>query len=288
MTRIAYVNGRYVPHRSAAVHIEDRGYQFSDGVYEVIAVHRGQLIDEDGHLVRLQRSLDELQIAWPIARRTLGFILRQVVRRNHVQDGIVYLQITRGVAPRNHAFPAHHDSALVITARPGPPFDPDQARRGVKVITIAETRWKRRDIKTVSLLGNCLGKEQAVRAGAYEAWFVDDDGLVTEGTSSNAWIVAADGVLRTRQVSNDILNGITRISVLKIATDLGLEFAEQPFTVAEAKAAKEAFVTSTTSFVKAVVQIDDDVVADGEPGPLAAKLLDHYGRHMNRQLPEAS
>ncbi len=284
MSRIAYVNGCYVPHNNAAVHIEDRGYQFSDGVYEVIAVHKGVLIDEAGHMVRLERSLRELEIAWPVAPRALGGIMRQVARRNHIHDGIVYLQITRGVAPRNHAFPDHQNSALVITARRGAPFDPEQARRGVDVITIPEIRWRRRDIKTISLLPNCLGKQQAVRAGAYEAWFVDDQGLITEGTSSNAWIVGADGVLRTRHVGNQILNGITRISVLKIAADLGLEFAEEAFSVPAAKAAREAFVTSTTSFVKAVVKIDGGAVADGKPGELAATLLDRYGQHMNRQL----
>jgi len=287
MSRIAYVNGRYVPHRSAAVHIDDRGYQFSDGVYEVIAVHNGGLVDEQGHMVRLERSLNELEIAWPIYPSALGGIIRQVVRRNHVRDGIVYLQITRGVAPRNHAFPDHSDSALVITARRGTPFNADQARRGVEVITIPEIRWKRRDIKTISLLGNCLGKEQAVRAGAYEAWFVGDDGLVTEGTSSNAWIVDSAGVLRTRHANTDILNGITRISVLQIARDLGLKFIEEPFSVAEAKAAREAFVTSTTSFVKPVVKIDGEVIADGKPGQLAARLLAEYGHHMNRQTADA-
>ena len=284
MSRIAYVNGAYVPHSNATIHIEDRGYQFSDGVYEVIAIHKGQLIDEAGHMVRLERSLQELEISWPINPRALGGIIAQVVRRNRVKDGIVYLQITRGVAPRNHAFPSHQDSALVITARRGPPFDPDQSRRGVEVITTPETRWKRRDIKTISLLGNCLAKEQAVRAGAYEAWFVDDEGLVTEGTSSNAWIVTADGVLKTRQANSDILNGITRISVLKIADDLGLAFVEEPFSVAEAKAAQEALITSTTSFVKPAIKIDGDMIADGKPGKLAVTLLDHYARHMNRQM----
>lgn len=161
MSRIAYVNGQYVPHKNAAVHIDDRGYQFSDGVYEVIAVHNGRLVDEQGHMVRLERSLSELEIAWPIYPMALGSIIRQVVRRNHVCDGIVYLQITRGVAPRSHAFPSHNDSALVITARRGEPFDMEQSSRGVEVITIPEIRWKRRDIKTISLLGNCLGKEQA-------------------------------------------------------------------------------------------------------------------------------
>ncbi|MHA1598458.1 MAG: D-amino-acid transaminase, partial [Alphaproteobacteria bacterium] len=242
MSRIAYVNGRYVPHRSAAIHIEDRGYQFSDGVYEVVAVHHGRLIDEDAHMLRLDRSLGELQIDWPMSVRALSVVMRETVRRNRVTDGIVYLQITRGVAPRNHAFPAATDSALIITARSMPPFDPAQASTGVDVITIPDIRWKRRDIKSVSLLANCLGKEQAVRAGAFEAWFVDDDGLITEGTSSNAWIVTADGKLKTRHADNAILNGITRTTVLKLAEEQGIAFVEEAFSVTDAKAASEAFI----------------------------------------------
>ena len=283
MSRIAYVNGQYVPHLSAAVHIEDRGYQFSDGVYEVIAIHKGKLIDMDGHIVRLTRSLDELEMAWPVSPRALDVIIKQVIRRNRIRDGIVYMQITRGVAPRNHSFPAHHNSALVVTAKRFPPFDFDAANKGVDVITTPEIRWQRRDIKTVSLLGNCMAKEKAARAGAYEAWFVEDDGMVTEGTASNAWIVTAEGKLVTRNTSNSILNGITRLSVLKIAGEYGVEFVERAFSLEEAKSAKEAFVSSTTSFVKPVLHIDGDPVGDGKVGALSAKLLAYYGEHMKAQ-----
>lgn len=284
MSRIAYVNGQYVPHLAAAVHIEDRGYQFSDGVYEVIAIHKGQLIDMDEHMVRLTRSLEELEMAWPVGPRPLGVIVREVIRRNRIRDGIVYMQITRGVAPRNHAFPDHHDSALVVTARNFPPFDFDAARKGVDVITTPEIRWQRRDIKTVSLLGNCLAKEQATRAGAYEAWFVEDGGMITEGTSSNAWIVTSDDQLITREASNSILNGITRQAVLKVAREQGIEFVERAFTLDEALNAREAFVSSTTSFVKPVLRIDGKNIGDGTVGPLSGKLLDHYGEHMRAQV----
>lgn len=283
MSRIAYVNGRYVPHLSAAVHIEDRGYQFADGVYEVIAIHKGRLIDMEGHMARLTRSLDELEIAWPVGPGPLEVIVNQVVRRNRVRDGIVYLQITRGVAPRNHAFPDHHDSALVVTARNFPPFDFEAEGKGVDVITTPEIRWLRRDIKTVSLLGNCLAKEQARRAGAYEAWFVEEDGTVTEGTSSNAWIVTPDNQLVTRQATNAILNGITRLAVLKLAQEQGMDFVERPFTLDEALNAKEAFVSSTTSFVKPVLRIDGKAIGDGSVGPLTTSLLEYYGRHMRAQ-----
>ncbi len=284
MSRIAYVNGQYVPHMAAAVHIEDRGYQFSDGVYEVVAVHHGKLIDMDGHLTRLTRSLTELEMVWPVAPAALEVIIREVIRRNRIRDGIVYMQVTRGVAPRNHAFPAHQNSALVVMAKRFPPFDFDATNKGVNVITTPEIRWKRRDIKTVSLLGNCLAKEQAVRAGCYEAWFIEDDGMVTEGTSSNAWIVTADGELVTRDVSNAILNGITRLSIMKVANENGIEFVERAFSVDEAKAAREAFVSSTTSFVKPVVKIDGDPVGDGKAGPLSTKLLACFGEHMKAQI----
>ncbi|NQU57009.1 MAG: D-amino-acid transaminase [Rhodospirillales bacterium] len=284
MSRIAYVNGQYVPHLAASVHIEDRGYQFSDGVYEVIAIHKGKLIDMEGHIERLTRSLSELEITWPVTPRALDMIIRQVIRRNRTRDGIVYMQITRGVAPRNHAFPDHHDSALVITAKRFPTFTFNASNKGVDVITTPETRWQRRDIKTISLLGNCLAKEQAARAGCYEAWFVEDDGMVTEGTSSNAWIVTADGKLVTRNTSNAILNGITRLAILKLAKEQGVEFVERAFSVEEAKSAKEAFVSSTTSFVKPVLHIDGNPVGDGKVGSLSAKLLTYYGEHMKAQL----
>jgi len=283
MSRIAYVNGRYVPHLAASVHIEDRGYQFSDGVYEVIAIHKGKLIDMDGHMVRLTRSLKELEIAWPVNPKAMDMIIREVIRRNRIRDGIVYMQITRGVAPRNHAFPDHHNSAFVVTAKHFPPFEFDAANKGVNVITTPEIRWQRRDIKTVSLLGNCLAKEKARRAGCYEAWFVEDDGMITEGTSSNSWIVNAQGELVTRNSSNSILNGITRLSILKVAKENGIEFSERAFSLKEAQSAKEAFVSSTTSFIKPVLNIDGEPVGNGKVGPLAAKLLSYYGDHMKAQ-----
>jgi D-alanine transaminase len=276
MSRIAYVNGRYVPHAQARVHIEDRGYQFADGVYEVFAVHRGRLVGENGHMARLEHSLVALGIAWPMSARALAVVVREVARRNRVDNGLVYLQITRGVARRDHAFPANAKSALVVTARSAPPLDKQALRRGVGVITIPDIRWKRRDIKSTSLLPNVLGKQQAREAGAYEAWMVDDDGLITEGTSSNAWIVTRAGELVTRNAGFSILNGITRLAVLEAAGEAGVNFEERPFSVDEAHQAKEAFVTSSTSHVKAVTSIDGKSVGNGHVGELTSRILDLY------------
>ena len=276
MTRIAYVNGRYVPHRDAAVHIEDRGYQFADGVYEVFCLHHGRLIGEEGHMGRLEHSLKELRIAWPISRRVIGVVIREIARRNRVRDGFIYLQISRGVARRDHQFPKDVDSALVLTARRMAPLNKEELRHGVGVITIPDIRWKRHDIKSVSLLPNILGKQQAHEAGAYEAWMVNDEGMVTEGTLSNAWIVTEDGELVTHNVSHAILNGITRLSVLEAAAEAGIQFSERLFSVAEALAAKEAFVTSSTSHVKAVTSIDGQTVGNGHVGELTARMLDLY------------
>ncbi len=276
MSRIAYVNGRYVPHKDASVHIEDRGYQFADGVYEVFTRHRGRLVGERGHMDRLAHSLGELRIDWPMSKRALGVIINEVARRNRVRDGLVYLQITRGVARRDHPFPENTESALVVTARRTPPLDKEQLRQGVGVITIPDIRWKRHDIKSVSLLPNILGKQQAREAGAYEAWMVNDDGMITEGTSSNAWIVTKSGELVTHNASHAILNGITRLSVLEAAAAAGIQFSERPFSVAEAMAAKEAFVTSSTSHVKAVISIDGQTVGNGHVGELTARMLDLY------------
>ena len=283
MTRIAYVNGQYVPHDEAVVHIEDRGFQFADGVYEVIAVHQGKLIDEELHMERLERSLGELSIAWPISWRSMPVVMRQVVRRNRVHNGLLYLQVTRGVAPRNHAFPDHENSSLVMTSRPTASFDKEAIAKGVDVITVPDIRWSRRDIKSISLLPNCLSKQQAVEAGAYEAWFIDNDGLITEGTACNAWIVTKDGELLSRKADSDILNGITRQSLIKLAEKEGVSFTERAFTPDEAKAAKEAFLTSTTSFVKPVVRIDGQSVGNGKAGSLTRRLLDFYGAHMDGQ-----
>ena len=282
MSRIAYVNGRYVPHNEAAVHIEDRGYQFADGVYEVVTVNGGRLVDQDPHLDRLEHSLGELRMAWPMSRESLKVVIREVMRRNHLRTGFVYLQITRGVAPRDHSFPADAKSALVVTARHNAPLDLNKARHGVSVITIPDIRWTRRDIKSVSLLPNVLGKQQARDSGAYEAWQVEADGTVTEGTSTNAWIVTKKGELVTRDASHAILSGITRRSLLKIADAKGIRLAERPFTVEEAKDAREAFITSSTSYVKPVISIDGRCIGNGYIGALTSELLDHYVDYMGR------
>jgi len=276
MSRIAYVNGQYVPHREAAVHVEDRGYQFADGVYEVFAIHQSRLVGEKGHLDRLAHSLAELRIEMPVSRRVLGVITRELVRRNRVRDGLVYLQITRGVAKRDHSFPENTESSMVLTARQSPSLDKDSLRRGVGVITLPDIRWKRHDIKSIALLPNILGKQQAQEAGAYEAWLVNDDGMVTEGTSSNAWIITKDGDLVTHNASHAILNGITRLSVLEAAAEAGVKFVERPFSVDEALQAKEAFVTSSTSHVKAVTSIDGKAVGNGHVGELTSRMLDLY------------
>lgn len=279
MSRIAYVNGQYLPQRLAAVHIEDRGYQFADGVYEVLAVVGGRLVDEAPHLARLARSLGELRIAAPVSEAALKIVMREVLRRNCVADGIVYLQVTRGAAPRDHAFPKTAQPVLVVTARGRRAIDPLLAENGISVITIPDIRWQRCDIKSVALTANVLGKQQAREAGAYEAWQVDRDGLVTEGTSTNAWIVSPDGAVVTRQADAAILNGVTRLAVFDIIRREGGRLLERPFTVAEAKAAREAFLTSTTAELLPVVRIDGDPVGDGVPGPLSRRLREYYQQH---------
>jgi D-alanine transaminase len=280
MSRVAYVDGVYRPHREAAVHIEDRGYQFSDGVYEVVAVRGGKLIDEQLHLVRLRRSLAELRIEGALGDAPLKVVLREVIRRNGVVNGIVYLQITRGVAPRDHGFPKAARPVLTVTARSSRPANPRVAEEGIGVVTIPDIRWQRCDIKTISLIGNVLGKQQAREAGAYEAWMVDGGGRVTEGTSTNAWIVIGDNLVVTRPAENAILNGVTRQALIAIIRREGYEFTERAFTVAEAKTAREAFLTSTTSDVTPVVAIDGQPVANGVPGLLTQKLRADYLAHV--------
>ncbi len=280
MPRQAYVNGRYLPHRDAAVHIEDRGYQFSDGVYEVVPVFNGILVDEDLHLDRLDRSLRELRIQPPMSRAALKLISRELMRRNDLSHGFLYMQVTRGVAPRDHKFPAAAKPALVMTTRQAKPHSETALNEGLKVITIPDIRWARRDIKSVSLLPNVLGKQQASDAGAYEAWQVERDGTVTEGTSTNAWIVTKDDKVITRNAGHAILNGITRISLLELIKKQGYAFEERPFTVEEAKQAREAFITSSTSFVLPVTSIDGEPLGNGHPGILTGKLRRHYLDYM--------
>ncbi len=278
MSRIAYVNGRFVRHAEAAVHIEDRGYQFADGVYEVWAVFDGRLSDAEGHFARLERSLGELAIPAPLAREPLRIVLREMARRNHLGDGLIYLQVTRGVARRDHAFPDPPvASALVITARRVDHAAAEaRAAKGVGVVTLDENRWGRCDIKSIALLPNVLAKQAAKQAGATEAWFVDSLGLVTEGASSNAWIVDADGVLRTRDVQANILRGITRQTLLGVLEAQGVTVEQRPFTVEEARSAREAFITGAGTLVMPVVKIDGHRVGDGAPGPMAKRLRQLY------------
>ena len=277
MSRIAYVNGRYVPFADARVHVEDRGYQFADGVYEVCAVRGAKLVDEVPHLARLERSLREMHIAPPVAGAALAHIMREIVRRNAVSDGLVYLQVTRGVARRDHAFPSNTRPSLVLTAR-NLSIEKYEAlaTSGIEAKTVPETRWARCDIKSVALLPNVLAKQNAREAGAYEAWFVGNDGHVTEGASTTAWIVDAAGVLRTRNLDNHILPGVTRSELLPMCRQFGIEVAERPFTVAEAKAAREAFITAASVGVISVVKLDGSVVGDGRPGVVAKRLRAAY------------
>jgi D-alanine transaminase len=281
MPRQAYVNGRYVPHNEAAVHIEDRGYQFADGVYEVVPVFNRILVDEDLHLARLDRSLGELRIARPMTRPALKLVSREMIRRNGLTNGFLYMQVTRGVAPRDHKFPkASTRPALVMTTRQVKPHSEQLLNEGLKVITVPDQRWDRCDSKSVSLLPNILGKQAAVEAGAYEAWQVDVGGKVTEGTSTNAWIVTADNKVVTRDATHSILNGITRITLLELIRKEGYELEERAFSVDEARGAREAFITSSTSFVLPVTQLDGKPIGNGHPGILTGKLRQHYMDYM--------
>ncbi|HUJ97630.1 MAG TPA: D-amino-acid transaminase [Stellaceae bacterium] len=285
MSRIAYVNGRYLPLNRASVHVEDRGFQFADAVYEVIAARGGGLIDEDMHLKRLHRSLGELRIAAPMSDAALKLVMREVLRRNGIVDGTLYLQVSRGSAPRDFPFPKSAKPSLVMVARRGRGPAAALIENGVGVITLPDIRWARPDIKSVALLPNALGKQRAKEAGAYEAWQVDRDGNVTEGTSSNAWIVTADGEVVTRRADNSILNGVTRLGLIGLLAREGLKLVERPFSVAEAKAAREAFLTSTTNFVLPVVSIDGTPVGNGYPGSTVRRLRAIYEEYVVTQEP---
>lgn len=278
MSRIAYVNGQYRPHGQATVHIEDRGFQFADGVYEVWSVFDGKLADFEGHLTRLHRSLNELRITIPMSQAALTRVLQETVRRNRIVEGIVYLQVTRGTARRDHPFPAEGTPpSVIVTARSIPLSKGNaSAAKGVAVTTHPDIRWGRCDIKTVGLLPNVLAKQAAKEKGAAEAWMVDEAGLVTEGSSTNAWIVDEDGVLRTRDAQANILRGITRTAVMALVADEGLKIEERAFTVDEVKRAREAFYTSASGFVMPATSIDGAKIGDGKPGPVATKLRELY------------
>lgn len=278
MSRVAYVNGAYVPQASARVHVEDRGFQFADGVYEVWSVLDGRLLDSDGHFARLDRSLAELRIKAPMSRAALESVLAQTLRRNRVRHGILYLQITRGASPRDHAFPPEHVTpTLIVTARA---LDrralEARVHAGVAVITMPDIRWKRCDIKSVALLPNVLAKQAAREAGVFEAWLVDERGQVTEGASTTAWIVDAAGRIRTRPLSNAILPGVTRATLMRVAQERQMPVVESAFTVSEAHAALEAFISSASGVVVPIVAIDGVQIGDGAPGPIALALRAAY------------
>lgn len=275
MTRTVYVNGQYLPENEATVSIFDRGFLFADGVYEVTSVIGGKLLDFDGHAVRLERSLNELEMAHPVTKDELLEIHRQLVERNEITDGLVYLQITRGAADRDFAYPIDAEPTIVLFTqnKPGLAQSP-VADKGMKVISIEDQRWGRRDIKTVQLLYPSMGKMAAKAQGADDAWMVQD-GFVTEGTSNNAYIIK-DNVLITRHLGNQILHGITRKAVLEFARVAQISVEERSFTMEEAKAADEAFITSATTFVTPVVQIDDTPIGSGQPGPLTKRLREIY------------
>lgn len=278
--RIAYVNGRYERHSEAGVHIEDRGLQFGDAIYEVFSVRGGQLRDEAGHLDRLERSLREIEMTMPMARNALQLVLREVVRRNDLVNGLIYMQVTRGAANRDHPIP---DTALkptlIITARPQNIAEADDKRRhGVAVITAPDERWARRDIKTTQLLPNLLAKTRARRSGAYEAWLVDAEGVISEGSTSNAWIVDAKGRLITRDLSRAILPGVTRQVIMTAARNAQIPVEERSFTREEALSAKEAFISSANGAAVPVIQIDGKPIGDGKAGPLTLRIQALYDR----------
>jgi len=281
MSRIAYVNGRYLPMRAAKVHVEDRGYQFGDGVYEVCEVRGGRLIDERRHLDRLKRSLAELRIRLPMSPAALGIVLREVIAKNRIGYGIVYLQVTRGVARRDHAFPAPDvPQSVVVTARAlNSARNEALAATGIAVVSVPDNRWGRVDIKTIGLLPNVLARQAAIERGVRDAWFVDKGGNVTEAASANAWIVTAAGTIVTRPADRAILRGITRTVVLEAIKAQGLAAKERAFTLEEAYAAREAFVTAASQIVLPVVRIDGRLIGDGKPGPVATALRREFHRY---------
>jgi D-alanine transaminase len=290
MSRIAYVNGRYVPQPDASVNIEDRGYQFGDGIYEVVHLFDGRFIDEDLHLARLERSLREIALPMPMPRASLRMVLREVARRNRVTEGLLYMQVTRGVARRDHAFPNKPiPPALVVTVKRIPPYPTNVDRWGASVITMPDLRWARCDIKTVNLLPNCLARQAAREKGAIEAVLFDEaTSMVTEGAATSFWIVDEAGTIRTRPLSDAILPGCTRAALMAELRDAGIAFEERAFSMEELRRAREAFITSATSFVKPITKIDGAPVGDGQVGPVVRKLFDIFARHVKGAMRNAA
>ncbi len=283
MSRFAYVNGAYVRHDDACVHIEDRGFQFADSVYEVVYLHKGKLIDSEPHLDRLERSLNELEMDMPMSRGALGAVMKELVRRNRLSTGLIYMQVTRGSSKRDFPFPEDTIPTVVLTARRVPAFNPKATLTGMKVMSLPDIRWGRCDIKTTALLAASMSKQQALDEGFSDAWLIDEKGYVTEGTSNNAWIVTKDGKLQTRAPSHEILNGITRRAVMALAEREGIEIIEKSFTLEEAYNAKEAFVTSASACVKPVTQINDRPIGNGEVCEISEKIAKIYAEFLENE-----
>ena len=284
MERIVYVNGEYLEEKDAKISVFDRGFMFADGVYEVAAILCGQLIENTQHLRRLRRSLQELGMAAPADDSTIESIQKELIRRNQVDEGIVYIQVTRGAADRDFAYSKELQPSLILFTQAKQIVNFAAAETGISVITTNDIRWARRDIKTVSLLAASMAKMMAVDSGADDAWLVDPKGNITEGSSSNAYIVTPEGVIVTRHLGNEILHGITRQAVLRLAEESGLQIEERPFSVTEAHQAQEAFITSAACFVLPVIQIDGNVLGDGKPGPVAIKLRRLYLSMAHEQI----
>jgi len=276
MARFAYVNASYVRHEEAGVHIEDRGFQFADSVYEVIYLYKGRMIDADAHLNRLEYSLGELGMDMPKSKAALMVNIKELVRRNTLKTGLVYMQVSRGRAERDFPIPTNAVPSIVITTRRLPPFNPQTDLKGIRVKSTPDLRWKRCDIKTTALLAASLAKQEALDNGYADAWLVDEKGDVTEGTSNNAWILRTDGKLQTRKPTHKILNGITRQCIIRLAAQKGIEIIEEPFSLEEAYSAQEAFITSASTCVKPVVQIDDHIIGTGETGSLCRDIANIY------------
>jgi len=289
MSRIAYVNGRYLPQSKASVNVEDRGYQFADGIYEVVHVYDGRLIDADRHLGRLDRSLKEIGLKPPMGRAALLHVLHEVAQRNRVREGLLYMQVTRGVARRDHAFPGDDvPPSFVVTIRRIPPYPTDIDRWTGTAITHPDLRWARCDIKSVGLLPNVLARQKAREQGAMEAILIHPDGTVMEGAATSFWIVDREGRLRTRQLDHAILPGCTRDALIALMREAGVTYQEGSYSEADLRAAREAFLTSATSFVKPIVAIDGRPVGDGKPGPVTRRLFDLFARHVKGDLRNAA
>ena len=281
MSREAFVNGEYTEYINSRVHIEDRGYQFADGVYEVFAVLNSKIVDYEGHIKRLYRSLKELKIASPIQRKSYKFHINEIIKRNIIQDGLVYLQVTRGVASRDFKFPKNSKSSIVIIGKNTPSnYYNNNFNKGIKVKTTKDLRWKRVDIKSLNLLPPVLAKQYAADNGCEEAWLIDDDGYVTEGSSSNAWIVK-DKTVITRPVSSSILNGITRSTLIKSLSKVGYKFIERRFNINDIKDADEAFITSATQFVMPVTAVNNIKIGDGRVGEFSRLFKDIYFKYIS-------